>query len=426
VALVYFLGRGLFDERAGLAAGVLALTSPLVWFHGEVALSYMPEAMMSALFAYVCMRVLRGESGLYWLCAVILGVSGGIRQNSMVFLMPLWLYSMKGIGPKRAALGVLIFGASVLAWFLPMLAATGGYAPYKAALASQWTGSVWQGVSAGRVMSNTANVADIVVCGIGAALVPVLAFIYFRLRGGPPRAWDREKTVFFLVWMAPAVLFHTLIFFQPGAPGYVLIYLVGLLVLAGRALAAVSEAGARAGTWLSADKLMRATLTFVAAVNIALFLLWPYPFSAVSVRWHDHMIENYVKAVRAGFSPDDTEIIGTELFFCGYRHAMYYLPEFKVHDNQFIMTEKGPRIFWCRDGVTHQERFIEPLPTTRRFIYFVSCDKEDLAALPMGAKAEPVGGGYYLVHYDSIAQLCGAGVLGPEMAKAPGPATASR
>src|SRR5512143_2877315 len=152
VARVYCLGRDLFDERAGLAAGVFAVTSPLIWFHGEVALSYMPEAMMSVMFAYVCLRVMRGEQGLFWLAAVILGVSGGIRQNSTAFLMPLWLYSMKGIGLRRVVIGVLVFCATLAAWMLPMFAATGGYEAYRSALGSQWAGAVWRGITAGNVL----------------------------------------------------------------------------------------------------------------------------------------------------------------------------------------------------------------------------------------------------------------------------------
>ena len=405
VALVYLLGREVFDEAAGLAAGVFALTSPLIWFHGEVALSYMPEALMSVSLAYVCFRVIRGEAGLYWLAAVILGVSGGIRQNTMVFLMPLWLYSMRGVGARRVAAGLAIFGASVAAWFVPMLIASGGYGAYSAALGTQWRESVWGGLGLARTIQNAGYVAYFVFYGLGVASAPIAALVYFRLKGRARLEPDRSTSLFFLVWMAPAALFHILVFFQPGAPGYVLIYLVGALVLSGRALTAASEAvaGARPGRF--AVGVRRGALLFIVAANVVFFLFRTDALSAGGIREHDHYMDGYFKAVRAGFSPADTEIVGSERFVCNYRHAMYYLPEYRAHDGIYVPVQGGTRVFWGRDMKTATEPSIEPMPGTRHFIYLINYRGGELANLPPGAKYVNVYGDYYLVSFDDLGTL---------------------
>src|SRR4030067_3107297 len=40
VAAIYHLGKEIFDKNIGVIAAAIALTSPNLWFHGEVALTY--------------------------------------------------------------------------------------------------------------------------------------------------------------------------------------------------------------------------------------------------------------------------------------------------------------------------------------------------------------------------------------------------
>jgi hypothetical protein len=41
-------------------AGIIFVFSPLAWFHGTVALTYIVEAFFSALVSYLCWRVFSG------------------------------------------------------------------------------------------------------------------------------------------------------------------------------------------------------------------------------------------------------------------------------------------------------------------------------------------------------------------------------
>src|SRR6266702_2663708 len=95
VMLVYKMALEWFGVREARFAGVKFLFSPLAWFHGVVALTYSVEAFFSALMGYLCWQVVSGELGLIVPAGVMLGVSAGVRQSSLLFLGPIFLYSIR-------------------------------------------------------------------------------------------------------------------------------------------------------------------------------------------------------------------------------------------------------------------------------------------------------------------------------------------
>jgi len=405
VVAVYHLAKELFDKESAVAAAAIAITSPVFWLHGEVALSYAPEAFMSVLFAFLCFRMQKGEGGLYWEAAVALAVSGGIRQNTMVFLFPLWLYSMRGFGPRRAFASLAIFWVAIAAWFIPMLHMTGGYERYSAALKAHWLDANWRGIHLNWIAFNGRHMAMFLLFGLGVALVPLTAAVYFRMRGFLRRA-DPQKVFFFIAWMLPAFLFHLLIFTHPAVPGHSLIYMVGLFILSGKAVTAISSS---IGAMLQEKRvLLRKVILYpVVATNAALFLFVPTHFSYEVVRSQDLMISEYVDAVRRNFSPADTEIIGNNRFFFGYRYAMYYLPEFRAYDTKVSSGPGGPHILWGTGRMTSMAKGISFQPGTRRFIDFVNYNKSDMAGMPPGARFISLPDDYILVYYESIGSLQG-------------------
>src|SRR5213592_2807856 len=92
VVAIYYLARAIFNENTAWWAGWLAVTSPLLWFYGEVALSYIVAAFFNAWIALLCWRLLHGERKRAYLSAVLLGIGGGIRQDLLMFLFPLWIF----------------------------------------------------------------------------------------------------------------------------------------------------------------------------------------------------------------------------------------------------------------------------------------------------------------------------------------------
>ena len=61
--VIYKMTEDWFGLMAARFASVLFLFSPLAWFHGTVALTYIVEAFFSGLLGYLCWRTYCGSSG---------------------------------------------------------------------------------------------------------------------------------------------------------------------------------------------------------------------------------------------------------------------------------------------------------------------------------------------------------------------------
>ena len=94
VIVIYKMTLDWFGSMAAQFAGIFLLFSPLTWFHGTVALTYIVEAFFSGLIGYLCWRIDRGRAGFILPAAVALGLSAGVRPSSLVFLAPLFLFSL--------------------------------------------------------------------------------------------------------------------------------------------------------------------------------------------------------------------------------------------------------------------------------------------------------------------------------------------
>ena len=77
----------------------LFIFSPIFWFNGEVALPYVMESLFSLLIALVCYEIIWGKD-YFVLSSILLGLAGGVRQNLILFLFPLWLYALI-LGARR-------------------------------------------------------------------------------------------------------------------------------------------------------------------------------------------------------------------------------------------------------------------------------------------------------------------------------------
>ncbi|NQU11526.1 glycosyltransferase family 39 protein, partial [bacterium] len=117
VGVIYLLASRWFGRPAGLAAGLFALTSPQLWFHSEVALTYLVDGLLVCLLVGRCVRVAARGDGR-WTDAIGLGllvaVIGGVRQQSVPALAPVLLYTCWRF-PRRRRLGALVAMAVVAA-----------------------------------------------------------------------------------------------------------------------------------------------------------------------------------------------------------------------------------------------------------------------------------------------------------------------
>jgi Dolichyl-phosphate-mannose-protein mannosyltransferase len=413
VVMLYVLATEFYGKSAGLSAALIGISSPIIWFHGEVALSYIPEAFMSLLIAWLCIKAIRTGDVMYAVAAsVALGIAGGIRQNTMVFLMPIWLYSVSRLGIRKAALSGAVFCVTVLAWFVPMLNETGGYARYSSALRAHWLDANWRGIHLHWIEFDAKYMTFFILGGLFMASVPLIMSALDVLNKRRRKEIDGDRALFFTFWLLPAFLFHLIIFTHPAVPGHALIYVVGLIVLSGSAIETTASRLAAASTRLTPKGVRGVLLSLVIIADAMCFLFVPSQLSAKIIEAHDGLLSRYISVVRADFSPKDTVLIGSDRFLFGSRHAMYYLPDFIVYDTVVHTTPEGPRIMWGKCLDTHFTRYISPPPGVKNFVDFINYSDKDRPAFPAGAQVIDIGGGL-LVYYHDLKELAGVKRIAP-------------
>ncbi len=361
VVVLYVMTFEWYGLTAARFACVLFLLSPLAWFHGIVALTYIVEAFFSALIGYLCWRIICGDGRFVFPAAVALGISAGIRPSSLLFLAPLFLFSLRKATPGKRSVGLATLAATVVAWALPMIHAAGGVRVYLEALAS-----LWRMVPSKTTVFNSSPATSI-------ARAFTIVFIFFLTFGpasfAPILAYGRKHPVdpakrnFSLIWILPALCFFTFGYLKFVNSGYLLLLLSPACIWLGLWVAEWYEKAA------SPTSLKLAVIGACVACNVAIFLASPLYCSYGQVRRFEAQLENITTAIPRLASPDDTVILSVDSHFNGFRHAGYYLPRFLTIEYPEAKLKDGPRVFTMHQRNTALMAAL-PLGSYHRFIVF--------------------------------------------------------
>lgn len=341
VALLYVLGAEMFGRRVGLVSSLFAMTSPQVWFHSCVAMTYVVDAFLVCLAVLCCWRM---RQRCRWVDAVIIGgllaVIGGVRPQTVPGLMPLvaytlWTTSDRRLAKLAVALGVCVIGT--LAWFVPMLRMSGGWAIYAEVfhrLAVFNAPSTFAGGGIDALLWNVffAGIACWNGLVIGTALLAGALIVRVRMQSGRKKDWDAkhgEAVRVLALWIGPMIVMGTAVAFTR-YPGYVLSYLPGLIILV-----------AVAAGQLRKPAVFVAVTAVICLVNAMVFLAWPQAWdglffhfgrTAREIREHDRQLAQMVYAIRSELNPSETVIYHAHEYLpLGLRHLQLYLPEFEQY-----------------------------------------------------------------------------------------------
>jgi hypothetical protein len=359
-AMIYALADNWFGRKAALFAGLIFVFSPLAWFHGTVALTYIVEAFFSGLTGYLCWRIYCGAGRFILPGAAVVGIAAGFRPSSLLLLGPLLLFSFGNATRKQAAAGVGALTLTLLAWFIPMIQVCGGKT-YISSLVSLWlTVPSREMLFNSSVLNSVARACVIVgiyfLCFGCAALLPLKAV-------GRDSSIDRRKTIFTRVWLAPGLLFFTLIYLRFVNSGY-------LLALAPPVCAWM---GLWASLWYADLRLSRAlkilAISGCAAANTVIFIRAPVYCSYREVRRFENQLETIIRVLPQIASSKETMIVGFDSHFLGYRHAGYYLPGYLTVEFPEVQLASGLRVFTMNDRDTRLESRLSGIPF-RDFIVF--------------------------------------------------------
>lgn len=361
VVLIYLLTQNWFGTRPAQFAGLLFLFSPLAWFHGTVALTYSVEAFFSALLGFICWRIYGGSAKLILPGAIVLGVSAGVRPSSLLFLGPLFLFSLRKAVAKQMLLGLGALGLTLATWFLAMILTSGGFSAYFGALLS-----LWQSVAAKNTVFNSSPATSIArACTIvfiyllcfGAASIAPLWAMHETLR------FDSKQKIFTIVWITPALCFFVFVFLKFVNSGYLLILAVPACIWLGACAAGWYEKAAYG--W----RIKLTVIALCAIANVLIFLASPLYCSYRSVRGFEAYLTSVQTTLPQLFPARDTLIVGLDSHFSGYRHAGYYLPDYLTLEYPEVRLREGVRIFAMHNRDT---QLLEGLPITSgsRFVLF--------------------------------------------------------
>lgn len=346
VVTLWLLARELLGQRLATLTALLLVSSPLFWYWGEVQSPYVFLALGSALVAWGCWRAMEGDPRPFWLAALALGLSGGVRPDLVPFLLPLLLFTaVEGRQTLRCTvIAGAILSAAVLVWLIPLIAAMGGLGTAlsltrgQSAAALSLTGrSSLLGIdSALRV---AARFVAWVVWGMGPAAAG-LALVRPVLRREIKRQFAAG---FFAAWLTPATLFYLTV--HLGQPGYVLTLLPPLLILGVAGLRRLWEMvrlrpGQRRAAWaalLAVNALLFLTVQlapaaaaigaddrFSQALDSHLLNL-----SAAGIAFHDQWVAGVVQPLQRAAPPCCTALVLTDTNWL--RYPQYYLPDYRQY-----------------------------------------------------------------------------------------------
>jgi hypothetical protein len=327
---LYALGTRWFDRGVGLASAVLMLSSPLVWLHGEVALTYMLEFAWVVLVILACSALHTGDPRPLLLSALLLGMSGGIRPNTPVFLFPLWLFAARKHKLGRISLALAVMGIGVLLWAIPLVVMAGGLEEYLR-LALGWARELTGGSgTVFSILERTGRFATFATYCVGAGALPLL-WAAWRHR----RAWVRSlrtdrRAQLLALWILPAAAF--LVFVHLMQAGHTFTIMPAIIILMSLAIASVRRATAQG------QRNWTALLALTVLCNGLFFLIGPaslfgstritfIPPTRAAIHEHDSDIAERLDVIRATFRPEETVVLAAGR---NYRLPDFYLAEFQM------------------------------------------------------------------------------------------------
>jgi hypothetical protein len=331
--VLFLLSEEWFGRRVGLTTALLAIVSPLVWFHGEVALSYMLEFFWVPVVVIFCYRLQTRSWWAVLASALLIGMAGGIRPNTPVFLFPLWAVGVivHKYPFKKILVALLVMGLGVLIWAIPMVMMSGGLMEYIEVMRWWQNQHTEESASLAGTTENVIRFGMYAVYALGLGLIPLVAAACCRLSDivrSLKRDW-RAQTL--AVWILPAAGYFTIVHLRQ--PGHTFTIQPAFLLLSGLAIVSLAckKASFRRNAWVGLT-------VVVVSVNALFFLVGPtYLFGDTrmlfttptwnAIHDYDAYVTVRLNTIRDTFSPEETAVLASGRSF---RLADFYLPDFQL------------------------------------------------------------------------------------------------
>ena len=396
VIIVYFFTLKLFDRPTALIASVISLTSPLHWFFSEVALSYTLEFVMVTLLAWLAYKQMtESENKTYIMFAFLLGIAGGIRQNDLLFLFPLWIFCLYFLSWRQRVMSFIVLGATIGIWLVPMMSLSGGFSGYMSALNTE-SGKVLSESSLfsfQQLLFNGFRLGMYLIYGLMLMIIPLIIGILKVIKNYKTYLSDKRLWLFSL-WLTPSFLFY--LFIHIRQPGHIFTFFPALIILSAAAVQFFPTDSLKKPAYIY-KKLF---IIFAIVLNISFFAFVPaslfgserLPLQTPginSLKNKDLFWQNRIRIISEEFDTEETILFAGGLNF---RHLDYYfgdyqLPglshyygdgvvEFPENVNTFVVIDKSLGNFIFSD-----QRFDKLEVSQGEYLYFITWQDDQNAWL---------------------------------------------
>ena len=304
-----------FGLTAAAMASLILLTNPLLWHYSEVAYPYTLLAFLAGGLGSALI-VSRGTSRESIALSFALGLAAGFRQDILLLLAPLWLWSAGRGGLSVLAASACALAAGALIWLVPSAVLSGGFPRYLALVSGQAVA-----VSDLSGDATTGLMRNVTMTAVGLRwqllwLAPLFVLGAWLIARGRMR--DEPPFLPLALWLAAPLLTYLLVHIGERA------YTLSLAV----PLALVAAVGASKLLASARRPFARAVVTAVVAAaliaNGASFVLGDGSFSRAEIRRHDRALELQIAYIRDRLRPNETILLAG----ANYLHAQHYLPEY--------------------------------------------------------------------------------------------------
>lgn len=292
------------SRATALAALLLCVLNPVVWFNGVRPMSDSVGLLFAVSAQALLLRGLEGGRGALLAGALLAGLGVGVRLQSLLLTLPLGLLALAR-NPGTRLLGASAFGAGALSCAAAVLIASGGAARYLAALGSTFAQSaavesLLLGFTPNRAAHAAVHVAlrPWIDTGLGIAVLSLCLLGTAVTAARKPRALGLGLLLF-----APYLVFHALLQWVESVR-YALLYLPLSAWLAAEAiawLAALAPGPARAAAHWSATGALGAWCAAVTLPALAAYSAMPSP-AVAAVRALDRLAQTGTHEAVAGHS----------------------------------------------------------------------------------------------------------------------------
>lgn len=386
VIVIYFLAKQMFSRTFALIASILLVFNPIFWFYGEIAAIYMSQALFASLIAYTSYQVLKGDNRFLYISAVVLGLSGGFRQDMLIFMFPLWLfcliYQCRDLKKIVKIFTVLIVSAAL--WFIPTIILAGGLENYLLISKKLFTihfssSSILYGATITQHLTMVAKIIfwSVVGLGISSALI-LITYILYKIPRIKLSQFKNLKFIFIALWIIPTFIFYLLIYFAK--PGYLLIYLPTFTLIMSYVIINFSSDLNRKFNRIPKNYFISILFLIVLIPGIMQFV---YPSESgiyyVRIQSEDANFQNIYDSIE-NFSPANTVIfVDNEI---NWRKTLYYFPDYEIYSYQMYLSSGDllKELLYYKNGkikITKTETYeIKLNSSTTKILWLVDSDSE--------------------------------------------------